>query len=55
MKGRIIITLDSDALDFLAKKGGLSAEEVKESLEAGFGKELACELLFSKVDIEVTE
>lgn len=55
MKGKIIITLDSDALDFLAKKGDLSAEEIKESLKEGFVKHLECELLFCKVDIEVTE
>ena len=55
MKGKIIITLDSDALDFLAKKGDLNAEEIKESLEEGFVKELSCELLFSEVEIEVTE
>lgn len=55
MKGKIIITLDSDSLDFIAKKGNLTADEVKESLEKGFGEDLAENILFSEVVIEVTE
>lgn len=55
MKGKIIITLDSDSLDFIAKKGNLTAEELKETLEESLGEELGENFLFSEVVIEVTE
>lgn len=55
MNAKIIITMDSNWIDFMVKKGNLSAQELKESLEEGFAEEFEGNLMFEKVEVEVTE
>lgn len=55
MNAKITIVIDPDLLDIIAKKGNLSVEEVKESLEQGCAKELKTNIMFSEVYVEVTE
>lgn len=55
MKARIIITVDPDVLDLIAKKSNCTSAEIKEALEESFVEELGNNFMFSGVEIEVSE